>query len=96
MRLHVVFDFFFKFDYIRLILNNFLLRISHIFVLLDLHMYLFGLFLNRQTKLFQKVQPVSYKFILPLIQTCNIGLYMTMVEHRIASLHWIDQNLLTI
>lgn len=76
----VALDLFFKTSNIRLILNNFLLRVPHLLILLYFEFNSFDFILDGLAKLFEKLNAIMDVFIFALIEFSNVGLDVAMVE----------------
>ena len=76
----VALDLFFKTSNIRLILNNFLLRVPHLLILLYFEFNSFDFILDGLAKLFEKLNAIVDVFIFALIEFSNVGLDVAMVE----------------
>ena len=76
----VALDLFFKTSNIRLILNNFLLRVPHLLILLYFEFNSFDFILDGLAKLFEKLNAIVDVFIFALIEFSNVGMDVAMVE----------------
>ena len=76
----VALDLFFKTSNIRLILNNFLLRVPNLLILLYFEFNSFDFILDGLAKLFEKLNAIVDVFIFALIEFSNVGMDVAMVE----------------
>ena len=84
----IAINLLFQSSNIRLLLNNFLLGISHIFVVIDLRIDTSDILLDRLAKLFQKLDAIVNELILSLIEAGDVGMNVVMVEECCAFLHF--------
>jgi hypothetical protein len=87
MGVHVVFELFLDGGNLGMVLYDFLLRIAHHLVLLDLALDDVDALLDGLAVLFEELQAMGDELVLALIQLRDVRLDVSMVEHRVSFVH---------